>query len=131
ERRQADRLALGDQGAREAVVIVPNQRAIDRVIREVGRHDHLALVRSTSSASGDLLEQREQRFGGVKLRAVERVVGAEHAKQGQAGEVGPFAQFCVSRSSWASPPAIASRMASKDPLRRLLSRSTRTTRAAG
>src|SRR5262249_52245595 len=59
EGRQAQAAAFGEKRAGEVVVVVTHKRDEQRVLQEVGLHQHFAAQRAATGATGDLLEQRE------------------------------------------------------------------------
>ncbi len=54
---------------------------------KVGLHDDLAWQTGASRAAGDLHQQRREALRGAEVRAVQRVVGAQHAHQRQPRKV--------------------------------------------
>ena len=92
ERRQAETLALGEQGFSVTIVVVADQRPVQRVIRKVRLQQHLTGEGTASGAAGNLFEQREEALRGTKFRAVQRVVRAENADQRHPGKVMPLGE---------------------------------------
>ena len=92
ERGQAETSALGEQGFGISIVVVGDQRLVQRMIRKVGLHQHLTSQFAAAGSAGNLFEQRKEMFGGAKFRTVERIVGAEDADQRHPGKVMPLGE---------------------------------------
>src|SRR5207253_10367249 len=83
EGRQAETLSFFQQHIGEAVEVVIDQSVENRMLGKIGLNHDLACHVATAGATRDLLEQSKEALGGAEVRAVEGVVRAQHADQGQ------------------------------------------------
>ncbi|NKG01704.1 hypothetical protein GO287_03648 [Ralstonia solanacearum] len=90
ERRQAGLLALAQQLAREAGVIVPHQRQQGGGIRVAGLDQHFARQPGAAGAPGHLHQRGEQVLAGTEVVAEQGRIGRHHAHQRHALEVMPL-----------------------------------------
>ena len=127
ERRKARLPSLGEQLVREPPEVL-TQGGIERMRGILGLNQHFALRLAAPGASGHLSEQCIKALGRAKVRVVERAVGIEHAER-QVRKVMSFARICVPTRTSTSRARIRLRIASQAFLRRVLSRSIRSTRA--
>jgi hypothetical protein len=132
ERRKRRRAALRKQLFGEAFVIVRDQRASERMRREVRLHDHLAREVRATRATRHLEQERGEPLRRAEIAAVERVVGAEHADEREPGEIVSFGEHLRAHENvdFAGVNAIANARRRR-PLRFVLSRSMRAIRACG
>ena len=86
-RRIAGAGALFQQALGKAGHIVFAQGQIQRVIRKLCLHPHLAGQRATAGAAGHLREQGKQAFFCPKIRAIQPAIGIQRHHPRQAGEI--------------------------------------------
>src|SRR5438552_5483170 len=103
--RKRQGLAFSKERARVAVVVVPHQGLVERVIGKIGMHLHFASVLAAPRAASDLFQQREQTLGCAKLGAVQRVVRPQYADQRQLRKIVTLCQHLRADQDVGLPPS--------------------------
>ena len=85
--RQTRRAPLGKKIGGKFAIPVCSERLIERMFRKIGLHNDFSPQLRASGPAGNLEQQRCKTLGGAKIGAVERIVGAEHPDQSEAGEI--------------------------------------------
>ena len=130
-RRVAHRPPVGGLLVEERRVVLRAGEADAVVGREQRLHDGLARAVAAAGAARHLRQQLERALGGAEIRQPEPDVGRDHADQGDVREVVALRDHLRADEHVDLAPASRSRISTRLPFRRTVSRSTRATRASG